>query len=335
MLQPDAAHPIGHGDEEVIVVVLARAEQAVGLDDQGAQDADLFVRRGDVFPGVGDDVEEDGRTAARVQIDLAIVFTGEHRAVDEDVERDGLEGDGAAARAGGTQGGAVFPAFGQGHAGLDSDVPVEAAGGVEQHLLPLDVQHLGRHRDAALGPGCRRQVLELGHQFGGAGRNDDVEGVGAERIPHPFDPLAAGGEGQAGELGHRADRAVVAGQPFREEQGHRAGGLDRNGLAHAIDAAVQVRGVDVEADDAGPGAIDDGGDGLGRWGSLGECRGGGGEQEGRETGGEDETLHDAGNPTSEQVAYQRRVRQIVKRECFPLPTGEGPGCPTSLPAVRP
>ncbi len=222
MLQPDAAQPVGHGEQEIVVVVVARAVQAVGLIDQIAQDFDLGFGRGNVAVGaVGDDVQADRRTAAGIEVDLAIVFAREHGAVDQDVERDGLEGGDGAGGGLRAPGSAVLPALGQGDTGLHGDVPVEATGGVEQHLLPLDVQHLGSHGDPALVTRGWRQVLEVGDQFSGTGRDDDVEGPGLKRVADPFDALAVCREDQAAQLRDRAGRAVVARKPLREEQGER------------------------------------------------------------------------------------------------------------------
>ena len=88
MLQPDAAQPVGDRQQEVVVVVVARAVQAVGLIDQFAVQCDVRVGGGQHVGVVGDDVQAHRRAAARIEVDLAIVGAGEDRAVGEMLERD-------------------------------------------------------------------------------------------------------------------------------------------------------------------------------------------------------------------------------------------------------
>ena len=128
------------------------------------------------------------------------------------------------------------------------------AGRIEEGLLPLQIDHFGRHDHAPDG------IVGLGQPFEGdldlrhARRNGEVEGIGVKGVTQPFDPLAIGGDCQAGEELDRAGIGVVAGDEFRIEQGQVTGG-DRNGLLHPDDPVVEVGGVDVVADGARVGAI--------------------------------------------------------------------------------
>ncbi|MNE12352.1 hypothetical protein D3C80_1051470 [compost metagenome] len=251
MLQADAAHLRGRGDQEVVAVIGAGAEQAVGLGDQVLEPGDLFRRRGDVLGLVGDDVQVDG-LALRVDLDALEVGAAEQGAVDQGVEVGGAEGRHAVLIALGVQGHAVLPALGQADRGGEGDAGRAVAGGIEQGLLPLKIDHLGGHDDApgrAVGLG---QPLELDHDLTDALWHVDVEGVGVDGVAQPVDPALATGHGHARDQLDRAGGGVVAGQELGIEQDQRPG-RDRDGLADADDLALHVGGVDLILDDAGVG----------------------------------------------------------------------------------
>ncbi|MNE15887.1 hypothetical protein D3C80_1088110 [compost metagenome] len=297
MLQADTAQLVRYGHEEVVVVIVAGAEQAVGLGHQVAVQLDMLVGGFQHLGRVGDDVEADGRAAARIQVDLAIVLAGEDRAVGQVVESDGGEGRQAVLEADGVEAGAVVPAGGQFQGRLEGDLTRVVAGGIEQGLLPLDVQHLGRDDDAALIALDRGQPLEGGLDLGHARRNLNLIGPGLDCVAHPLQPPALGGEGQAADVGDRADRAVVARNPLRIEEDQRAGAADRDGLAHLDQAPVDVRGVDMQLDDARIGFVLGGrnrrqGDGQGGRADLGQGGRPHGKEDDRGAGGQEETLHD-------------------------------------------
>lgn len=130
--------------------------------------------------------------------------------------------------------------------------------------------------------------------------------MGLDRIAQPFQAAAVGGgDGQARDKLDRAGVGMVARQEFWIEQGKGPGRRDRNGLAHADDAAVAVGDVGLVADHAGKGRP--GRSGNGRLGAgqgqdgvfrtaqdrgLGQGRGGG--EQGEDAGGgeqADRALH--------------------------------------------
>ena len=59
MLQPDAAHLVGQGEQELVVVEVAGAEQAVGLLDHVLEQLQLVVRGGQTLGLVGQDIQVD------------------------------------------------------------------------------------------------------------------------------------------------------------------------------------------------------------------------------------------------------------------------------------
>ncbi|MNX97060.1 hypothetical protein D3C86_1294090 [compost metagenome] len=91
MLQADAAHLRRGGDQEVVAVIGAGAEQAVGLGDQVLEPGDLLRRRGEVLGRIGDDVQVNG-LAPGVDLDALEVGAAEQGAVDQGVEVGGAEG---------------------------------------------------------------------------------------------------------------------------------------------------------------------------------------------------------------------------------------------------
>jgi hypothetical protein len=66
MLQPDAAHAIRQRQEEIVVVVVVRAERLVRLLHQIAVRLQLIVVDVEVARPIGNDVHVDGSRAVRV-----------------------------------------------------------------------------------------------------------------------------------------------------------------------------------------------------------------------------------------------------------------------------
>uniref|UniRef100_A0A0N4ZJK1 PE-PGRS family protein n=1 Tax=Parastrongyloides trichosuri TaxID=131310 RepID=A0A0N4ZJK1_PARTI len=243
MLQPDAAHLRRGGDQEIVAVIGACAEQAVGLGDQVLEPAQLLGRGGQILGRIGDDVQVDGAfavSAARIDGDTLEVGAAEQGAVDQGVEVGRRKRRQAVDEALGIQRHAVFPALRQADRRGEGDAGRAIARRIEQGLFPLQIDHLGRH-DHAPGRAVRLgQPLEVDGDLADALRHVDVEGVGVDGVAQPVDAGAAALHRHAG---HQLDRA---------EQDQMAG-RDRDGLAHADDLLLDVGGVDLIADDAGIG----------------------------------------------------------------------------------
>ena len=56
MLKADAAHCVGHRQQKIIMVELARSEQLGSLCDEAAVRCELFGLDHQIFGGIGDDV---------------------------------------------------------------------------------------------------------------------------------------------------------------------------------------------------------------------------------------------------------------------------------------
>ena len=91
---------------------------------------------------------------------------------------------------------------------------------------------------------------------GGAGGDIDVEGKRLDRVALPRQQPGAGEEADIGDLVGAAERAMVAGDPFGEEQGQPGGTRrHRDRLGHPVNRPADVSGIDFQRDRAGIGNI--------------------------------------------------------------------------------
>ena len=150
-----------------------------------------------------------------------------------------------------------MPAVGEVEGGVGGDAAQDVAGGIEDDGVPLQVEHVGGHDDAAFGRGQGGEELEVDVDGGGAVGDGDVEGVHVDGVAAPGQCGGAGADGQAGELLDGAGGAVIAGDPLGVEEDEvvgaaAAGGLfDGEGFVDGEDVAGEVGRVDGEAERAG------------------------------------------------------------------------------------
>jgi hypothetical protein len=290
MLEPDPAELVAEREQEFIMVEMLGAVEPQFLLDQAAVDGDLLGRGGEVAGIVGEDVERD----IVAEILAPVITPREHRRIDQSLIRNGAVAGPIVLPAGDFERGRRRPAGRVADVGLDHDVAGEMAGRVERHLLPLQVEEIGRHRDPALAAVGRRQMEEFDPQLMDAGGDVDVEGVDITRVADPGDIAGAGRDADSGERVDRTARPVIAGQPLRKEEGERPRPRDRNGLDHPIDAAPRVAGVDVEPQGAGIGNVARRRRRFGhrqRFGAGGADLGGGGKGERERRRGKEEEAH--------------------------------------------
>ena len=69
MLEAFAAEFVAQGEEEIVMVVMVGAEEAVGLLDDGAVVGELGWGDGELGGLVGDDVEMDGHFGAGIEVE--------------------------------------------------------------------------------------------------------------------------------------------------------------------------------------------------------------------------------------------------------------------------
>ena len=295
------------------MVEMARAEERVRLVDQPFEAGEVFGREVEIF----------GLVRHRIQPHVFAhfpafgIFAREDRRIDERFVIDRLPANGVILARLAIERGEDLPACGHLDRRFHRDPAHVMPGGIEAHLLPLQVEHFLRHGDPPLAAGDRRGVDELrGHCAGPLGQIDD-QLVHVERIALPFEHLAAGGEADAADQVDRPARRVIAGQPFGEQQAQLAHvGGDRDGLRHAVHAARRVGRVDIQRDrPARPRRV--GGQrgrvvqlrllrrSVARGADVALRKGRGGQQEGEEGGAEGGMLHGRGS------CGQSRARAIM------------------------
>ena len=177
---------------------------------------------------------------------------GIERRVDQHVQRHRLEADPAAGGGFRLQRGRELPALRQRQAGCHGDAAAEWSRRIEQHGIPGQVDHVGRHLDPPLRGAGRGEILEGHVQAGRTLRHRDVERVHVHHVARPVEPLAARRDHKSGEVGERPGRAMVARHPLRIQQDQVAGLLHRYGLVHAFDVPHEVGRIDGKRDDPGP-----------------------------------------------------------------------------------
>jgi len=96
VLQPVAAQLVGQREQEVVMIVVMRAEQRRRLAHQRAMRLQLLRRHLQVFRRVRDDVQMHRRAARRREVDALEILPRVDRRVDQRIERYRLEGGGVA-----------------------------------------------------------------------------------------------------------------------------------------------------------------------------------------------------------------------------------------------
>ena len=261
MLETDMRDLIRKREQEIVVIVVMRPVELVRLLHERLMQLQLLGRDLEILGFVGEDVEPHRHFRAGIQIDALEILACEHRRIDQRFKAHRIERDASIAgrstdrieRAG------ELPAGRQLHARRERDAARVVPGGIERDRVPLQIQHIGCHHDAALCRILRRQKLEFGDQLRRALRYVQSKRVDVGRIARPCERLTVDREGEACKLVDRSARRVVAGKPLRIEQRQLAA-ADRNFLADAKDAVIEIGGVDRELQCAG--IFDVGGDGI-------------------------------------------------------------------------
>ena len=81
MLEADAAHALGQREKKIIMVVMVRAVELIGLTDQIAVRLDMFGFGLEQFGAIGDDVELNFRRPVRIEIEAFEIAPGIHRRI--------------------------------------------------------------------------------------------------------------------------------------------------------------------------------------------------------------------------------------------------------------
>src|SRR5207248_3157422 len=93
VLQSEVSDVVTQGDQEVITVVVTRAEEGSGFIDQPFVIADGFVRDLDSGCAVSSQIDEVGTLRGRGNWNLAEIFSGKHRRIYQHLEGYRFEAD--------------------------------------------------------------------------------------------------------------------------------------------------------------------------------------------------------------------------------------------------
>ena len=179
------------------MIEVVRAKRQPRLGDEVTVKGDLLGLCRDLLRLVGNDVQRD----LLAQVIGLVIFARKDRRIDQRFVISlgpchAAAGHGHAIKRSGDG-----PAGREGNAGLHADLAHVMPGGIEAHLLPLQVEHFLRHGDAALAGLQRAGVDELGGNRLRAGGNVDVEGKDLDRIALPFERGGPGEEPHVDQLG--------------------------------------------------------------------------------------------------------------------------------------
>ena len=185
MFETNAAHAVGQGNQEVVVIIMRGAKQLVGLLHESSMCSQVFGLDLEQFRPIGDDVQTRRRRAGRFEIEPLEVAACKHGRVHEIFQRDRFKRRDTAGRRRRFQRRGELPAVGQPHAGFESNLPGIITRGINEHGVPLKVQHVRCNHDAALIVVDRRQELELDVERGRIRRDFDMESKHVRRISSP------------------------------------------------------------------------------------------------------------------------------------------------------
>ena len=262
--------------QEIVVVVVMRAVELVGLPYQVAVCLDMLGLQRQQLGPVGKQVHVHGDCGARIEIELGGVAARVQRTVDERFQRGALEARLRMVGRGGFKGRAKLPIDGQLQLHLSRDLPREIAGGVKHQFVPFDQHQLTAHFQRADFAAGGREIIEVDVDRVRARLQIQAQREDIDRIALPGNRRSVGGDSDTAEPIDRAFRRVGAGQPLGIQQ-HGIGADAAQGFMNMHDAMARVAGIDLQMNLAGVGAIlwrDDGRDGCGRAGARGGLGGG-------------------------------------------------------------
>ena len=230
------------------MIVVVRAVELVGLLHQGAVSRQLIRLYFQQTQPVRNDVQVNRGRPARIQIQALEVTAREYRRVHKVFQGDRFERGDAAASGSRLKSAGELPAAGQPDARLDRNLTREIASWVKHNRVPLQVQHLRRHDNAAFGCIHRGKELELDVQRGHSHRHIDVESEHIHRVAGPFQARAVGPNRETGKLVNLSSGRMITRQPLRIQENDGIAATYRDRLAHAENVAVRVGRIDTQAD---------------------------------------------------------------------------------------
>ena len=245
MFQPNAANLVRHCQQQFVVIEMVRPKRQPRFGDHVAVEPDLFGRRRQLPRLIGDHVEGD----ALAQLPLAKIGPRKDRRIDQRLIVGFSPRPRPALLHRSIERGRRGPPCRESDARLEPDLAHVMPGRVQAHLLPLQVEHRGGHRDAPFARLQRRGVDEPRGDRTGARRQDQLNRINLDRVALPGQLLPARIKAEPDQFRQGTARAVIARQPLREQQRQIAGsGGNRDRLDHAVNPARNIAGVNLERD---------------------------------------------------------------------------------------
>ena len=201
--------------------------------------SDMLWLRGQIFGVVRPYVQCD----IVAQIPFLIMWPRKHRAVDQGFKTRHAVIDAVAGNLCTIKRGDACPAFRQCNRRLYLNSAGEMSRGVQGHLFPLNVHHIGRDIDAAFAFADRRCELEFDIDGRCFGRHIDMKGVNLNRVAGPTQRLPVRADHQPRHFGQCTAWAMLAGQPLRVKQDERLAFFYRNDLTHLENSAINIGSV--------------------------------------------------------------------------------------------
>ncbi len=153
-----AGQHVGQRKQEIVMIVVMRAEQAHCLRDQGAMRLQLLRRYREILWRIGDDIQMHRNLAAGRQINALEILARVDRRIDQRVQCHRLESGGITRSRSHFKRGAELPAADHRHARHKGNVAGKIARRIQRHRAPIHVHHLVGDLEPAV---ARRQIIEL------------------------------------------------------------------------------------------------------------------------------------------------------------------------------
>ena len=198
--------------------------------------SDVLWLCGEIFGVVRPHVQRD----IVAQIPFFIMWPGEHRAVDQCFKVGHAIIDAVAGNLCAIKRRHARPAFRQRNRRFYLNSAGKMSRGVQGHLFPLDVHHIGRDDNPAFAFADRRCELEFYVDGRCFGRHIHMKGVNLNRVAGPTQRLPACTDHQPRHFGQCTPWAMLAGQPLRVKQDQRLAFFYRNDLTYLENSAINI-----------------------------------------------------------------------------------------------
>ena len=241
---------VAKSDEPHVFAVVTGPEERHGLGHEPAQARERRLAHREIAGRIGGDADA-GAARALGKGHGPEVLAGQDWRIDERRERDDREEKRVALDPLRMERAIELPPGGQVHLGSDRNRIRRGIVRIENEVVERQDEEVRRHvRRAAVAVRKRlgrRQIIEAHVEHRSSPRHLDPEQKRIERIAPPRERGAAGADLERDQLGDRAVRRMLAGDPFRIGEGQRPR-MDRDHEMRVLDRPRDVTGIDLERD---------------------------------------------------------------------------------------